>query len=865
MRKITLLLVLAGIVAFIFSGCTPVTPTEPKIIYVDKPVMVGGRMQGSGERVERIVISPILRDKNTGALYVKWNPEIGPDKEYEKPGARYEKIIEDFATIKTQNTYVVTAVRWDPNITNPQTNTKGYWEKVQGIKIKWILNTFEDEGLYRRVGDIVDWDHSGNTAGSMDGWQDYLYNTVSTLTNYEKETIKVQVPKTYEGWNKRPSDGKPVPTMKGQYEDFIIEPGQTWITITATRPGQTDITAYAPEILHHLGIEGTKYDKVFTTKQWLPPEFGLFVDIVDTDHDPFYSSTLCGRTVAEEEWMRFQPPCNDATKGKAIRYIITWSNQSDSRITELEARLVSPRRGDAPDEDMWGVVPENKRWRIIAWQFTMINGVPSTDTNSIEYQKGFFRCHWVPNDKELHQPLALRIPGLEDLGSLDPNRSTVCYVWVIPRNANGNYTTRVVSTFNEWKTHSQYGTPEYMAGKVTETADKICVYKQKEATPEKGKRIITEEPTTVKTTETDVYFTKKVAVGSKDFICYEDKWGKCTKTTGKFFEVGANEGDIVTYEYHVFNSGRETLQNIKIVEDWGPGSLATGISGEEIHVGTLKPGEDKLVKWVVQPRKRGVYDGRAYLKIGKGIKTATETGGFCICEVPQRLNVGVPAALDLLKDAEDPFYVWPNADNDLYFNYIFRNQTGEGYIHYMNWVFTTTIPTQGNKLIGKYVVWHHSPIRFANLPNQRLDITKLVRDGYQADTQWPTAAKIEKSPWPTGLKADGKVMLIKTGGEVTQVAHKFPSAGKEALDKIEAESYASNNGRAFFFYLPKKYAIIGDEWIEIEIWVPVQGGVAEGKYQTRILVNASIVCNNNQEVDSIAGEPTRILPGVGKR
>ncbi len=890
MRKLTLLLVLAGLVAFFFVGCTPTTPMPQPVKEIVR-VEQAARLQGSGERVERIVISPIFVDPRNNALYVKWNPNIGPDQEYRKPGATEEAIVEDIAPIKSQNTFVVTAVRWEVGARNMQNQMEkhpdnptigdGYWVMVPGIKIKWILNSFEDMGIQRRVGDIVDWDHSYKNAGSMDGWQDYLYNTVTTLTNYEPEKIKVQIPQHPKDWKSRASDGKAVPTMDKQYREFEIQKGQTYVTITATRAGQTDLTAYAPEILYHLGLpDGPKYDKVFITKQWgKEDEFGLEIILVDEPCDPFdINFLIAGGTFANAvcRMCDWRPNTTDEER-PAIRYTLSVYNTSNQDIHDLWMKFVVPRwEKDRSPDKKWLVANPNKQWTVLGWRYLEIDGQPITNGICVPIQ-------WTPQGKQegVHadHPINLILPRVQqtsqwsnyDPSTLRKGRRTVLEIYVQPRNVEKRDNTAMVwASFREWE-EGTVGETNYT---VVEKENSICIEKSALAKSVGGKPFATEEPT--KVSIINVMFSKRVEVGSPK-VCKKDSWGKCTITADKRFRVDANVNDTVTYIYEVTNTGGTELKNVWVIENWETNNI--GVGDQDIKVGNLKPGETKTVKSKpIVPNREGEAFGRAFIR-ADGLRTVG------ICEVPQHLVAGSPAAEDVLTDVfhglnpatgnVSHFYFhernenyFPNDlvnwfarnvnfdvrqevnpdpismawlkkhNNKIAYMYTFRNQQ-TGYLFHMNWVFMTDLPKDGNNPLQNLKAYHLRPA-----PNG-------VAGDYIVLREVTDKFKVEFTPT--------KQMYYNHPNVKT-----FPSNADPI--NIHENRIANQKKNVAFLDLPDEYSIGAGEVIVMFFVVPVDmNRFQEGKYQSFMAVNAASECVVNasgkfdQKIDSVAGEPTHLV------
>jgi len=113
---------------------------------------------------------------------------------------------------------------------------------VSDVLVEWILNTWPDG-----VGDIIETDDPGHKDVPAAPQFKVDNKFAKTFTNSEDS-----VPPQLRGMGK---DGK----------DIEIKKGETWIIITSTREGDTDVTAFAPAIPR----DGDNPHKIFGVKHWI--------------------------------------------------------------------------------------------------------------------------------------------------------------------------------------------------------------------------------------------------------------------------------------------------------------------------------------------------------------------------------------------------------------------------------------------------------------------------------------------------------------------------------------------------------------------------------------------------------------------
>ena len=146
----------------------------------------------------------------------------------------------DCNPIKTQHTLVVTVL---DEMGNP----------MPGQRVEWMLSRFGDA-----VGDIVAHDDQYGTGAIAPVPGARPTNAGNKITNSLAVSVTNYGPELIDAGNNYPytnSDGSRLP-------DFTVGRGQSWVTITATREGVTDLVAFVPAIR-----DGTKH-KIFAKKIW---------------------------------------------------------------------------------------------------------------------------------------------------------------------------------------------------------------------------------------------------------------------------------------------------------------------------------------------------------------------------------------------------------------------------------------------------------------------------------------------------------------------------------------------------------------------------------------------------------------------
>ena len=147
-------------------------------------------------------------------------------------------------------------------------------------------------------------------------------------------------------------------------------------------------------------------------------------------------------------------------------------------------------------------------------------------------------------------------------------------------------------------------------------------------------------------------------------------------------------------------------------------------------------------------------------------------------------------------------------------------------MNYMNFAFVSQLPVpKGGSLIDDIIVFHVYPeTRNGVTIYVGKNITKKIRVTGRTK-QYPQKAMI-----------------------VDKVTRNVPGAEEKGMKNT------------YFIDLPKEFALGTRESIVMYFTVPIELDSPKllRKHQSRMFVNASIICNGKQELDSFAGEPTHI-------
>lgn len=200
---------------------------------------------------------------------------------------------------------------------------------VSDALVEWILNTWPDG-----VGDIIETDDPGHKDVPAAPQIKVNNKFAKTFTNSADS-----VPPQLRGMGK---DGK----------DIEIRKGETWITITSTREGDTDVTAFAPAIPR----DGDDPHKIFGVKHWLDLDWTFPND--QPDYDWENSINYCEGGVNEYTFvttLRKVSNPNASVPGVVVRYSILpggpdaiWKDDgSVTIISEKVAEATSDEIGEA--------------------------------------------------------------------------------------------------------------------------------------------------------------------------------------------------------------------------------------------------------------------------------------------------------------------------------------------------------------------------------------------------------------------------------------------------------------------------------------------------------------------------------------
>ena len=162
--------------------------------------------------------------------------------------------IVDCNPVRTQHTLVATV--YDQ-----------YGQPLPGQRVDWILSRFGDA-----VGDIVASDDQYGQGAITPMSNVYVGNNGNKIDNTYVICSTNHGPEMIDSGNNYPYEG----ANGARLPDITINEGQTWVTITSTRGGITDVVCYVPGIR-----DGVKH-KVFATKVWADFDVEFPEDAVNT-------------------------------------------------------------------------------------------------------------------------------------------------------------------------------------------------------------------------------------------------------------------------------------------------------------------------------------------------------------------------------------------------------------------------------------------------------------------------------------------------------------------------------------------------------------------------------------------------------
>ena len=242
-----------------------------------------------GENEEELA-QPVSPVENPGTIVdPQEGSTLGPPAQIvwirinELDGSRVELLgdFEDCDQIKHQNTFIVRVL--DAN-----------GEPVPGARVEWTLNTWPDG-----VGDIIETDDPG-------------HNDIPEVQAAPQIKVDNQFAITFTD-----SEDSSPPQLKGMGRDdgdILIREGETWITITSIREGDTDVTAFVPAIPR----DGERSHKIFGVKHWVDLDWVF-------PNDQTNSINFCVGGVNEHTFVttltRVSNP-NEFVPGVTVRYSI---------------------------------------------------------------------------------------------------------------------------------------------------------------------------------------------------------------------------------------------------------------------------------------------------------------------------------------------------------------------------------------------------------------------------------------------------------------------------------------------------------------------------------------------------------------
>lgn len=126
-------------------------------------------------------------------------------------------------------------------------------QPMPGQRVEWILNRFP-----QAVGDIVAGDDQYGSVGFAPMRQAFNGNNGNKFDNHYAASVTNFGTESIDAGNNYPYMSE----SGARLPDITVGPGQSWLTITSTREGVTDITVYVPGIR-----DGTKH-KIWAKKIW---------------------------------------------------------------------------------------------------------------------------------------------------------------------------------------------------------------------------------------------------------------------------------------------------------------------------------------------------------------------------------------------------------------------------------------------------------------------------------------------------------------------------------------------------------------------------------------------------------------------
>jgi len=199
---------------------------------------------------------------------------------------------------------------------------------VSDALVEWILNTWPDG-----VGDIIETDDPGHKDVPAAPQIKVDNKFAKTFTNSADS-----VPPQLRGMGK---DGK----------DIEIRKGETWITITSTREGDTDVTAFAPAIPR----DGDDPHKIFGVKHWLDLDWTFPND--QPDYDGENSINYCEGGVNEHTFvttLRKVSNPNASVPGVVVRYSILPSGPDAIWKDDGSVTIISEKVAEATSDEIGG-------------------------------------------------------------------------------------------------------------------------------------------------------------------------------------------------------------------------------------------------------------------------------------------------------------------------------------------------------------------------------------------------------------------------------------------------------------------------------------------------------------------------------
>ena len=227
----------------------------------------------------------------------------------------------DCNPVKTQHTLVVTVL-------------DQCGQPMPGQRVEWMLSRYPEA-----VGDIVAVDDQYGTGRIAPMAAAYPGNNGNKIDNQYAVSVTNWGPELLDAGNNHPYEDE----NGVRLPDITVGPGETWLTITSTREGVTDIVIYVPGIR-----DGTKH-KCWAKKIWADfnvdfPESA--VNIAARCHAQLPRRPSCARTAPASPASPSRPRSSmvrPSRSSKGVRTFQTLETECQRRIADFNACATARR------------------------------------------------------------------------------------------------------------------------------------------------------------------------------------------------------------------------------------------------------------------------------------------------------------------------------------------------------------------------------------------------------------------------------------------------------------------------------------------------------------------------------------------